>query len=156
VQDADSIPVTPIRGQLIQLQTKPGAISRVMWGPDGYLVPWPDGSVLVGSTVEDVGFDETHTPEAVEKLRAAAVSLVPSLATAKMSSVRTGLRPKGPDDVPILGPSRAVPGLIYATAHYRNGVLFTPLTVDLVRGLVLDEPADPALRDLDPARVGSL
>jgi len=49
-----------------------------------------------------------------------------------------------------------VPGLIYATAHYRNGVLFTPLTVQLVRDLVFDRPADPALRDLDPARVGRL
>ncbi len=150
VDGADPIPVRPIRGQLIQLQTDPGAISRVIWGPDGYLVPWPDGSVLVGSTVEDVGFDETHTPEAVEQLRAAAVSLVPSLAGAEMSSVRTGLRPKGPDDLPILGQSKAVPGLIYATAHYRNGVLFTPLTVQLVRDVVFDRPPDPALRDLDP------
>ena len=156
VDGAEPVPVKPIRGQLIQLQAEPGAIRRVMWGPDGYLVPWPDGSVLVGSTVEDVGFDETHTPEAVEKLRAAAVSLVPGLAGAEMTGVRTGLRPKGPDDVPILGRSTAVPGLIYATAHYRNGVLFTPLTVQLVRDLVFDRPADPALRDLDPARVGKL
>ena len=86
----------PIRGQLIQLQAEPGAIRRVMWGPDGYLVPWPDGSVLVGSTVKDVGFDETHTSDAVEKLRAAAVSLVPGLAGAEMTGVRTGLRPKEP------------------------------------------------------------
>ena len=64
VQDADPVPVKPIRGQLIQLQAEPGAIRRVLWGPDGYLVPWPDGSVLVGSTVEDVGFDERHTDEA--------------------------------------------------------------------------------------------
>lgn len=156
VAGAASIPVKPIRGQLIQLQAEPGAIGRVIWGPDGYLVPWPDGSVLVGSTVEDVGFDEAHTQEAVEKLRAAAASLVPSLAGADMSSVRTGLRPKGPDDVPILGLSQVVPGLIYATAHYRNGVLFAPLTVQLVRDLVFDRPADPALRDLDPARVGRL
>lgn len=156
VDGADPIPVKPIRGQLIQLQTAPGTIHRVIWGPEGYLVPWPDGSVLVGSTVEDVGFDEAHTQEAVEKLRAAAVSLVPSLTHAEMSSVRTGLRPKGPDDVPILGASSAVPGLVYATAHYRNGVLFTPLTVQLVRDVVFDRPADPALRDLDPARVGRL
>ena len=156
IEAADPIPVKPIRGQLIQLQTDPGALRRVVWGPDGYLVPWPDGSVLVGSTVEDVGFDESHTPEAVAKLRAAAVSLVPSLAGAEITGVRTGLRPKGPDDVPILGKSRAVPGLIYATAHYRNGVLFTPLTVQLVRDLVFDRAADPALRDLDPSRVGKL
>lgn len=156
VQGADAVPVKPIRGQLIQLQAQPGAIRRVLWGPNGYIVPWPDGAVLVGSTVEDVGFDESHTEEAVSALRAAAVELVPVLAAAPMTSVRTGLRPRGPDELPILGPSRAVPGLVYATAHYRNGVMFTPLTVELVRDVVLDRAPDPALRDLDPARHGKL
>lgn len=156
VQDADRVPVKPIRGQLIQLQTDPGAIERVMWGPDGYLVPWPDGAVLVGSTVEDVGFDEEHTDEAVARLKAVAAALVPSLAAAPLSSVRTGLRPKGPDDLPMLGPSRVVPGLIYATAHYRNGVMFAPLTVKLAADLVFGRAADPALADLDPSRHGKL
>ena len=156
VQDADPVPVKPIRGQLIQLQAEPGAIKRVLWGPDGYLVPWPDGAVLVGSTVEDVGFDEQHTDDAVAKLHAAAIALVPALARAEMTSVRTGLRPKGPDDVPMLGPSQAVPGLIYATAHYRNGVMFAPLTVKLISDLVFGRSPDPALRDLDPQRFGTI
>lgn len=156
VQDADRVPVKPIRGQLIQLKSEPGAIRRVIWGPDGYLVPWPDGSVLVGSTVEDVGFDERHTDEAVLKLRSAAASLVPDLAGAELTSIRTGLRPKGPDDLPMLGHSKAVPGLIYATAHYRNGVMFAPLTVKLVGDLVFGRPADPALADLDPSRFRSI
>ena len=99
VQDADTVPVKPIRGQLIQLQADAGALRRVLWGPNGYLVPWPDGSLLVGSTVEDVGFDESHTDDAVRSLRAAAVQLVPSLAAAPMTGVRTGLRPRGPDDL---------------------------------------------------------
>ena len=156
VEGADPVPVKPIRGQLIQMQTEPGSIRRVIWGPNGYLVPWPDGSVLIGSTVEDVGFDESHTEEAVAKLRNAAIELVPGLANAEISSIRTGLRPKGPDDVPLLGPSRVVPGLIYATAHYRNGVLFTPLTVQLVSDLVFDRPGDSSLKDLDPSRAGNL
>lgn len=156
VDGAEPVTVKPIRGQLIQLQGAAGAIHRVIWGPGGYLVPWPDGSVLVGSTVEDVGFDETHTAEAVDTLRAAAISLVPSLSDAQVADVRTGLRPKGPDDVPLLGRSRAVPGLIYATAHYRNGVLLAPLTAQWVTDLVFDRAADPALRELDPARAGVL
>lgn len=153
VEGADKVPVKPIRGQLIQMQTEPGSIRRVIWGPDGYLVPWPDGSVLIGSTVEDVGFDEAHTDEAVSKLRDAAIALVPSLASSEIAGIRTGLRPKGPDDVPIVGYSSVVPGLIYATAHYRNGVLFTPLTVELVRQLVFDQAADQALSDLRPSRL---
>jgi len=156
VEGADPVPVKPIRGQLIQLQAEPGAMQRVIWGPDGYLVPWPDGAVLVGSTVEDVGFDERPTDEAVRSLLASAVALVPSLADAPMTGVRTGLRPRGPDDLPILGRSAVVPGLIYATAHYRNGVMLTPLTVQLVDDLVFDKGRDPALRDLAPARHGRL
>jgi glycine oxidase len=144
VQDADPVPVKPIRGQLIQFATNPGDVRRVLWGPNGYLVPWPDGTVLVGATIEDVGFDESHTEDAVRQLRTAAAELVPSLADAPMTSVRTGLRPRGPDDLPMLGPSRAVPGLFYATAHYRNGVLLAPLTVELIRDLVLGGPVDPA------------
>lgn len=156
VEGAEPIPVRPVRGQLIQLQLKPGALRRVVWGANGYVVPWPDGSVLVGSTVEDVGFDERHTDEGVASLRAAAEELVPTLADAPMTSVRTGLRPRGPDDLPILGLSMAVPGLIYATAHYRNGVMLAPLTAQLVRDLVFDRGADPALRDLSPSRHGHL
>lgn len=152
IEEADQVPVKPIRGQLIQLKSEPGAINRVIWGPDGYLVPWPDGSVLVGSTVEDVGFDERHTDEAVAGLRAAAASLVPDLAKAEVTGIRTGLRPKGPDDLPMLGHSKVVPGLVYATAHYRNGVMFAPLTVKLVSDLVFDRASDPALADLDPSR----
>jgi glycine oxidase len=120
------------------------------------VVPWPDGTVLVGSTVEDVGFDERHTDEAVQQLRKAAAELAPSLAAAPVTNVRTGLRPRGPDDLPMLGRSRAVPGLVYAPAHYRNGVMFTPLTVELVREVVLDRADDPALADLDPSRHGNL
>ena len=156
IDAADRVPVKPIRGQLVQLRTEPGAIRRVVWGPDGYLVPWPDGSILVGSTVEDVGFDENHTDEAVARLRAAAAALIPSLANAEVTGVRTGLRPKGPDDLPMLGHSNAVPGLIYATAHYRNGVMFAPLTVQLVADIVFGRAADPALGDLDPQRFGSI
>jgi glycine oxidase len=156
VQGAGTVPVTPIRGQLIQMRTDPGSIRRVIWGPNGYLVPWPDGTVLIGSTVEDVGFDEDHTDEAVARLRDAAIELVPSLASCEISSIRTGLRPKGPDEVPMLGRSSVVPGLVYATAHYRNGVLFTPLTVQLVRDLIFDRADDPALKDLDPSRFSGI
>ena len=156
VEGADRVPVRPIRGQLIQLQAGAGDIRRVLWGPNGYLVPWPDGTILVGSTVEDVGFDERYTDEAVRSLRDAAAQLAPALAGAPVVQVRTGLRPRGPDDLPMLGRSNAVPGLIYATAHYRNGVMFTPLTVELVRDLVLDRATDPALRVLDPSRLGKL
>jgi glycine oxidase len=154
VEGADPVPVTPIRGQLLHFTAAPGALRHIVWGTAGYLAPWPDGSVLAGSTVEDVGFDESHTEDGVRGLHAMAASLVPALARAPLAEVRVGLRPRGPDDMPIVGPSSAVPGLIYATAHYRNGVMLMPLTVALVRDLVLGRGVAPD--SLRPGRVGRL
>jgi glycine oxidase len=154
VEDATPVPVRPIRGQLVELKTDPGAIRHVIWHAAGYLVPWPDGTVLVGATVEDVGFDEGTTDEAIRGLREMAASLVPSLAAAAMTGARAGLRPKGADDLPLVGPSATLPGLIYATAHYRNGVLLAPLTAELVKQLVLDRATDASLQSLSPSRVG--
>jgi glycine oxidase len=154
VEGASPAPVRPIRGQLVQLQTNPGAIRHVIWNSAGYLVPWPDGTVLVGATVEDVGFDEGTTDEAIRGLREIAVLLVPSLADAPMTEARAGLRPRGLDDLPLIGPSATLPGLIYATGHYRNGVLLAPLTAELVKQIVLDRAVDSSLQTLSPARAG--
>ncbi len=154
VEGAAPIPVRPVRGQLLELETDPGALRHVIWHSDGYLVPWPDGTVLVGATVEDVGFDEGTTEQAVRGLRDMAASLVPSLENAPMRGARAGLRPKGVDDLPLVGPSATLPGLIYATAHYRNGVLLAPLTAGLVKQLVLDRAIDSSLQLMSPARAG--
>lgn len=150
------VPVKPIRGQLLHLSLPARLSTRVLWGPDCYLVPWPDGSVLVGATVEDVGFDERATVAGVDALLDAACALAPGLSNAAFSGVRVGLRPAGRDDLPMVGASKAVPGLIYATGHYRNGVLLSPLTAELVRQLVAGESSDPALVDLSPERAGLL
>jgi glycine oxidase len=155
VEGAEPIPVKPIRGQLLQLASTPGLLRRPIWGEAGYLVPWPDGSVLVGATVEDVGFDESNTEEARRELLDVAVALVPALKQANVVDARAGLRPKGPDDLPLVGRSRVVNGLIYATGHYRNGVLLAPLTADLVRRLAMD-PGAPTIAALDPTRFGGL
>jgi len=155
VDGVDAVPVKPIRGQLLQLLGTRGRLQRVIWGAAGYLVPWPDGTVLVGGTVEDVGFDETCTQDARHSLMDMAVALVPGLKEAGIADMRAGLRPRGPDDLPLVGHSKAVPGLIYATGHYRNGVLLAPLTTQMVRRLVF-EPGYTPIAALDPGRCGTL
>jgi glycine oxidase len=77
---------------------------------------------------------------------------VPQLAQASFAEVRVGLRPAAPDSLPAVGRSQLVPGLIYATGHYRNGVLLAPLTAALVTNLVFGHGDDPALAALSPAR----
>jgi glycine oxidase len=156
VDGAAPAPVRPVRGQLLQLALPNQPLPRIVWGADCYLVPWPGGEVLVGATVEDAGFDERTTVAGVAALIEAACALVPALKDAAFTAARVGLRPGGPDDLPIVGTSSVLPGLVYATAHYRNGVLLAPLTAQLVRGLVMNAPADPALGHLSPARAGRL
>ncbi len=134
---SEAAQVKPIRGQLVQLRCGRSIASRVLWGKACYVVPWRDGSVLVGATVEDVGFDERPTAEGVRGLLTAAIDLVPSLAGAHFDDVRVGFRPKTVDELPIIGRSERLSRVFYAVGHYRNGVLLAPLTAALIADLVL-------------------
>jgi glycine oxidase len=157
IVDSQNASIKPVRGQLLHLAWATAQpLRHVLWGPDCYIVPWLNGRVLVGATVEDAGFDERATAEGVRNLLQAGCTLVPELATATFAEVRVGLRPAASDNLPIVGPSRSLPGVIFATGHYRNGVLLAPLTAALVRDLVLGQTGDPALAAMSPARFGSL
>ncbi len=151
------IAVKPIRGQLLHLSWPTAQpLRHVLWGTDCYLVPWLNGRVLVGATVEDAGFDERATAAGVRDLLEAGCSLVPHLCQASFTEVRVGLRPQSPDSLPFVGYSDVVPGLVYATGHYRNGVLLAPLTAALVKDLLLGRGSDAALEMLSPSRFGTL
>jgi glycine oxidase len=115
-----SLPIRPIRGQLLQLATDGPALRRIVWGPRCYLVPASSGSILVGATVEDAGFDERTTVAGVRDLLDSACDLVPQLWRAAFVGARVGLRPATKDELPIIGRSAIMPGLVYATGHYRN------------------------------------
>jgi glycine oxidase len=153
-RDRASPPVKPIRGQLLHLRAGARAASRIVWGSACYLVPWEDGSVLVGATVEDVGFDERATVCGVRRLLEGATSVLPTLSGAAFEDVRVGLRPMTPDELPIIGPSSTMRGVFYATGHYRNGVLLTPITAALIAGLVMDGTEGEELTLTRPNRFG--
>jgi len=147
-------PVRPVRGQLLHLHFDQRPLSRVVWGTDCYLVPWRNGALLVGATVEDVGFDETATADGVTRLLGASSELLTTVPQARFEAVRVGLRPGTPDELPLIGPASTMPGVYYATGHYRNGVLLAPLTAKLVADLVIDGTRDPELDLVTPARFG--
>ena len=149
-------PVKPIRGQLVHLRVDEAVASHVLWGPDCYIVPWRDRSVLVGATVEDVGFDESATVEGVRGLLTAAVAMVPALDRACFQEVRVGLRPKTSDELPAIGRSSTMHHVFHATGLYRNGVLLAPLTALLVADAMLDGKIDPMLSVVSPSRFGDL
>jgi glycine oxidase len=146
--------VKPIRGQLLSLSMDRRPATRVVWGTECYIVPWTDGTVLVGATVEDIGFDERTTAAGTRGLLNAAVDLMPALERAQFHEARAGLRPKTADELPAIGRSSTMPHVFYATGHYRNGVLLAPLTAALVADLVLDGRERPELADVRPDRFG--
>jgi glycine/D-amino acid oxidase-like deaminating enzyme len=116
------------------------------------MVPWADGTLLVGATVEEAGFAEDVTVAGIRTLLDAACELVPQTTSAAFREGRVGLRPGTPDTLPILGPSADVPGLFYATGHYRNGILLAPLTATLMADGILEGRWHPLLDAVSPAR----
>ena len=152
VAGAATVPVRPIRGQLLHLRW-PGSDlpRRVVWASDCYVVPSADRSLLVGATMEDVGFDERTTVEAVDGLMRAVMRVLPAARDASLAEVRVGLRPHV-DELPAIGPLPDAARVTIATGHYRNGVLLAPLTAEIVSNYVLDGVRDPAFDVTTPAR----
>jgi len=149
-----AVPVHPVRGQLLHLGWDAAPLNRILWSDRCYLVPSAPGSILVGATVEDAGFDERTTVAGVRDLLEASCDLVPLLWRGAFLGVRVGLRPATPDEMPIIGRSRQLPGLVFATGHFRNGVLLAPVTARLVADLIIDNHEDPLLAGMSPQRFG--
>jgi glycine oxidase len=150
--DAPAVPVRPVRGQLLHLAWTAAPLTHVLWGARCYMVPWQDGTVLVGATVEEVGFAEDVTVAGVHTLITAAAELVPDTMSARFKEARVGLRPASSDTVPVIGPSPEMPGLFYATGHYRNGILLAPLTAMMLADGILEGRWHRLLDATSPAR----
>ncbi|AYN36164.1 glycine oxidase ThiO [Streptomyces albus] len=151
-------PVRPVKGQVLRL-TVPRArapflsrtVRAVVRGSQVYLVPRESGELVVGATSEEQGWDTTVTAGGVYELLRDAHELVPGLTELPLTETRAGLRPASPDNAPLLGPT-ALPGLLLATGHHRNGVLLTPVTGDvLAHALVTGELPEEA-RAFSPQR----
>ena len=130
--------VRPVRGQMVELETREPALKRVVFGPGAYLVPREDGRILVGSTMEFVGYRREVTAGAIRDLLGAAIELVPTLSDAVLGRTWSNFRPYSERGRPLIGASE-LRGLILATGHHRNGILLAPVTAEIVRALALGE-----------------
>jgi glycine oxidase len=144
------LPVRPIRGQIVLLNTGQPLLRHVLQAGSEYVVPRPDGRVLVGSTEEDAGFRKVTTAAGVSGLLRFAQRLVPALASAEVERCWAGLRPGSLDGRPYLGPVPRWDNVFVATGHFRSGIMLSPATgrvmADVIQG---KEPAVP----LDAFRV---
>ena len=146
-----SIPVRPVKGQLVHLRSRGGVPlpSRNIRGLDVYVVTRLDGRVVIGATVEEQGFDPTLTAQAAHDLLRDAYEIVPGLLELEFVRMTAGFRPATPDNAPVIG--WLSDGVIAATGHYRNGVLQSPITARSVTSLVEGQTPD-LLQAFDPHR----
>jgi glycine oxidase len=143
--------IEPRRGQMIALAHVPPVVTHCVHG-EVYLVPRPSGELLIGATVERVGFQRAVTAEGIAGLLRAAIELVPSLRDLPIVRTWCGFRPWAPDSLPVLGPWPGVEGLFVATGHFRNGILLAPITARLMTEWITGRQPSLAVKDFLPGR----
>jgi len=143
--------VKPIKGQILLAGGPPDFCRHMILDGESYLIPRADGRILIGSTLEDVGFDKSVILDAIGDLAARGARLMPELGKLPMVTSWAGLRPATPDRLPYLGKG-PVDGLIVATGHYRNGILLAPITAEVVADLLAGQAPPLDLTPFDPMR----
>ncbi|MFG3103186.1 glycine oxidase ThiO [Streptomyces sp. NPDC048182] len=153
-------PVRPVKGEVLRLTMREGApllgrtVRAVVRGNPLYLVPRENGELVVGATSEEQGWDTTVTAGGVYALLRDAHELVPGITELALTETRAGLRPGSPDNAPLLGPT-GLDGLLLATGHYRNGVLLTPVTGDVLAHALTTGELPSEARPFTPRRFGA-
>lgn len=144
--------IEPVRGQMICFDAKPQLTRHVIYSPRGYLVPRHDGRLLAGSTSENAGFTKQVTAGGISQILANAHEISPAISNLAIVDTWSGLRPRAPDGLPVLGPCDEIDGLFYATGHYRNGILLAPVTGELIAEAVVAGRISPLLAAFNPNR----
>jgi glycine oxidase len=139
------LPVVPVHGQLVAVGKLPPLFQHVVHSADCYIVPRSDGRLIIGATTERQGFRKVVTAGGILALLSAGVAAAPSISELPLIDCWSGLRPGTPDGLPILGPDPELPNLVYATGHYRNGILLAPITGEIIREHIISQASPPWL-----------
>ena len=146
------MPMKPIKGQMCRVQVDDGFLEYTVHGLLTYIAPWRGGhGFVIGSTMEDRGFDASVEETVIQSLIDRASAILPCLKEAPLIESWTGLRPAADDLMPIMGKSARYQNLYYSTGHYRNGILQTPNQADYVTGIILETLKDE-IAEFSPSR----
>lgn len=148
--------VEPIKGQMVCLTAKPQLTRHVIYSPRGYIVPRQDGRLLAGSTSERAGFSKDVTAGGIHAILKNAQEISSVISALPIADTWAGLRPRASDGLPVLGRCGEIAGLIHATGHYRNGILLTPITAELIAKTVVDGSVPEELSAFSPDRFTSV
>jgi glycine oxidase len=130
------LPIRPVRGQMVMLQGQPGQLNHIVLQGSHYLIPRADGQIIIGSTVEETGFDKSTTDSALIELTGFIHQLAPSLATLPVIEHWAGLRPGCGQGIPYIGQHPQIKGLYVNAGHYRNGIVMAPASAELLADLI--------------------
>lgn len=144
-------PVRPRKGQMLYVQPQASVLHHVLRAPEVYVVPRSTGKILIGASVEDVGYDKSVDASTIQQLLTAAAKYLPELASSPVTQTWAGLRPGTPDDLPIIGATET-PGHFVASGHFRNGILLAPVTARIVADLVERRRSPIDISTFSPAR----
>ena len=129
------IQVEPAKGQIVLVEAMPPLFQHVVDGLGIYIVPRADGKILLGATVEFVGYDKTATVDGAKQMIDAGIAIAPQLADSTFVQTWAGLRPyakKGP----LLGYLPGHENIVLASGHFKNGILLAPITGQLIAELL--------------------
>jgi len=146
-----ALPVRPVKGQIMRLRDPQGQdlVTRTIRTREGYLVPRGEGRYVLGATVEERGWDTAPTAGATHELIRDLAEVVPGVLELEIEELGAGLRPGTPDNLPVIG---AAHGVVWATGHYRNGILLADVTAEAVAEVLAGNPLPDWAAACDPAR----
>jgi len=154
LNEEDRMPVRPVKGEALSVALgDPPEVEHVVRTPDVYCVPKSDGRMVIGGTMKEEGFDTTVTAGGILDLLHDAYEVLPFVYERELLETWAGLRPASLDSLPILGPSTCTDNLGFATGHYRNGILLTPVTVKLVTEWINSSTVPGSMEPFSPARL---
>jgi glycine oxidase len=149
-----ALPVKPIKGTIVLLEVLAQPSRELLISSQGSLYPRADNKLLLGATMEDVGYDKRVKLDALQTLVRQGITLVPRLKEANLVTAWAGLRPYSHDNVPYLGPVPGLDGAFVATGHYRSGILLAPVTGLLLKEIILRQPPTLPLGPYQMSRLG--
>ena len=148
------VPIRPVKGQMVCLKIPKNIslLKHILWRENVYLVPRNNSDLIIGATEEEMGYDKSLTVGGIYNLLKIAREVLPAIEDLSIVESWSGLRPTSRDDAPIIGPSKKLKGLIYATGHHKNGILLAPLTSSIIKNYYLNGNIGNDFNNFEPGR----
>ena len=148
------VPIRPVKGQMVCLKVPKNIslLKHILWRENVYLVPRNNSDLIIGATEEEMGYDKSLTVGGIYNLLKIAREVLPAIEDLSIAESWSGLRPTSRDDAPIIGPSKKLKGLIYATGHHKNGILLAPLTSSVIKNYYLNGNIGNDFNNFEPGR----